>query len=149
MRLHDLRPAPGSKTRRQRKGRGESSGRGKTSGRGMKGQRARSKVPASFEGGQMPIQRRIPKWGGFTNPNRVSYAVVNVARLDRIFEAGSVVTPEDLASRGLVRRRQPVKVLGQGEISKAITVRAHRFSKQATEKIRNAGGTTELITERA
>lgn len=149
MRLHDLSPAPGSKTRRQRKGRGESSGRGKTSGRGMKGQRARSKVPASFEGGQMPIQRRIPKWGGFTNPNRVSYAVVNVARLDGIFEAGSVVTPEDLASRGLVRRRQPVKVLGQGEISKAITVRAHRFSKQAIEKIKNAGGTTELITEGA
>jgi len=145
VRLHDLRPAPGSKKSRKRIGRGESSGRGKTSGRGTKGQRARSKIPASFEGGQMPIQRRVPKWGGFTNPNRVSYAVVNVARLEGAFEAGSVVTPDDLASRGLVRRRQPVKVLGQGEISKAITVRAHRFSKQAAEKIRGAGGTTELI----
>lgn len=149
MRLHDLRPAPGSRKSRKRIGRGESSGRGKTSGRGTKGQRARSKVPASFEGGQMPIQRRVPKWGGFTNPNRVEYAVVNVARLDGVFDAGAVVTPDDLAARGLVRRRQPVKILGQGEIAKALTVRAHRFSKQAADKIAKAGGTTETIKEGA
>jgi large subunit ribosomal protein L15 len=93
----------------------------------------------------MPIQRRIPKFGGFTNPNRIEYAVVNVARLDGVFDAGSVVTPEDLVAKGLVRRRQPVKVLGQGEIAKALTVRAHRFSKQAADKITKAGGTTETI----
>ena len=145
MRLHDLKPAPGSRQRSKRIGRGESSGRGKTSGRGMKGQRARSKVPASFEGGQMPIQRRVPKWGGFTNRNRVEYAVVNVARLDGVFEAGAVVTPEDLVSKGLVRKRMPVKVLGQGEISKALSVKAHRFSKQAADKITQAGGSTELL----
>lgn len=145
MRLHDLRPAPGSKRSRKRIGRGESSGRGKTSGRGMKGQRARNTVPAAFEGGQMPIQRRVPKWGGFTNPNRIEYAVVNVARLDDTFVAGAVVTPDDLAARGLVRRRRPVKVLGEGEISKALTVQAHRFSKQAADKIKGAGGTIEIL----
>jgi large subunit ribosomal protein L15 len=145
VRLHDLKPAPGSKQRRKRVGRGESSGRGKTSGRGMKGQKARNTVPASFEGGQMPIQRRVPKWGGFTNLNRITYSVVNVARLAETFEAGTVVTPEELAARGLVKRRRPVKVLGHGDISKALTVRAHRFSKQAAEKIKSAGGTTEAI----
>lgn len=145
MRLHDLRPAPGSRHRRKRVGRGESSGRGKTSGRGTKGQRARGSVPAAFEGGQMPIQRRIPKFGGFTSRNRVSYAVVNVAKLGEVFDAGAVVTPEELVSRGLVRRRMPVKVLAHGELSKALTVKAHKFSKQAAEKIASAGGTTELI----
>lgn len=149
MRLHDLKPTPGSRQRRKRIGRGESSGRGKTSGRGMKGQRARSKVPASFEGGQMPIQRRVPKWGGFTNLNRVEYSVVNVARLDGVFEAGATVTPEDLVAKGLVRKRRPVKVLGQGEISKALTVKAHRFSKQASDKITKAGGTAEKIDKGA
>jgi large subunit ribosomal protein L15 len=93
----------------------------------------------------MPIQRRVPKWGGFRNPNRVEYSVVNVARLAGTFDSGAVVTPEELAARGLVRRRRPVKVLGHGEISKALTVRAHRFSKQAQDKITSAGGTTELI----
>jgi large subunit ribosomal protein L15 len=111
----------------------------------MKGQKARNTVPAAFEGGQMPLQRRVPKWGGFTNPNRVSYAVVNVARLADAFEPGAVVTPEELAARGLVKRRKPVKVLGHGEISKALTVRAHRFSKQAAEKIKGAGGTADAI----
>jgi large subunit ribosomal protein L15 len=93
----------------------------------------------------MPLQRRIPKWGGFTNPNRITYAVVNVARLAETFDAGSVVTPEELAERGLVRRRRPVKVLGNGEISKALTVRAHKFSKQAAEKITGAGGAAEVV----
>ena len=145
MRLHDLRPAPGAKSPRKRVGRGNSSGRGKTSGRGMKGQKSRNTVPAGFEGGQMPLQRRVPKWGGFTNRNRIAYSVVNVARLAESFEAGAVVTPDDLAARGLVKRRRPVKVLGNGEISKALTVRAHRFSRQATEKIQSAGGKTEAI----
>jgi large subunit ribosomal protein L15 len=111
----------------------------------MKGQKARNTVPAAFEGGQMPIQRRVPKWGGFTNPNRISYAVVNVSRLSDSFEPGAVVTPDELATRGLVRRRRPVKVLGHGEITKALTVHAHKFSKQAADKIRSAGGTTEAI----
>jgi large subunit ribosomal protein L15 len=111
----------------------------------MKGQRARGSIPATFEGGQMPLHRRVPKWGGFTNPNRVVYAVVNVARLSDAFEAGAVVGPDELAARGLVRRRRPVKVLGQGEISKALTVRAHRFSKQAAQKIEAAGGTAEVL----
>lgn len=145
MRLHDLRPAPGSKRPRKRVGRGESSGRGKTSGRGQKGQKARNNIPPAFEGGQMPIQRRVPKWGGFTNPNRVTYAVVNVARLAETFDAGAVVTPETLAERGLVRRRLPVKVLGNGDLGKALTVKAHKFSKQATEKITSAGGVAELV----
>lgn len=147
MRLHDLRPAPGSKRSPKRVGRGESSGRGKTSGRGSKGQRARNTIPAASEGGQMPIQRRVPKWGGFTNPNRIEYAVVNVARLAETFDAGAEVTPDELAARGLVRRRRRVKVLGQGDISKALTVRAHRFSRQAEEKIKAAGGTTELVDD--
>jgi large subunit ribosomal protein L15 len=145
VRLHDLKPAPGSKRSKKRIGRGESSGRGKTSGRGMKGQRARNTVPVWFEGGQMPIQRRVPKWGGFTSLNRITYAVVNVSKLADTFEAGAVVTPEDLAARGLVRRRRPVKVLGHGEIAKALTVRAHKFSKQAIEKIQGAGGTIERV----
>lgn len=145
MRLHDLRPAPGSKRPRKRVGRGESSGRGKTSGRGQKGQKSRNNIHPSFEGGQMPIHRRVPKWGGFTNPNRVTYAVVNVARLGETFDAGDVVTPETLAERGLVRRRLPVKVLGNGDLGKALTVRAHKFSKQATEKITSAGGVAEVV----
>ncbi len=145
MRLHDLRPAPGSKRPRKRIGRGESSGRGKTSGRGMKGQRARNTVPVWFEGGQMPIQRRVPKWGGFTNLNRVEYAVVNVAKLGEVFDAGAVVGPAEFVARGLVPKRKPVKVLGHGDISKALTVRAHKFSKQAADKIAGAGGSIEKV----
>ncbi|MGH2669670.1 MAG: 50S ribosomal protein L15, partial [bacterium] len=101
MRLHDLRPAPGAKRPRKRIGRGDSSGRGKTSGRGMKGLKARGEVPAGFEGGSMPIHRRIPKWGGFHPRNRVEYAVVNVARLDARFESGAVVDPETLRRLGV------------------------------------------------
>lgn len=145
MRLHELKPAPGSRRRRKRVGRGESSGRGKTSGRGMKGTRARGTVPIWFEGGQMPLQRRVPKFGGFTNRNRVTYAVVNIARLDDVFEAGAVVTPEELVERRIVPKGRPVKVLARGDLDKALTVRANKFSKQAEEKIRAAGGTTEVI----
>lgn len=145
MKIHELKPAPGSRRRRKRVGRGEGSGKGKTSGRGQKGQKSRNNIPPWFEGGQMPIQRRIPKLGGFTNPNRVEYSVVNVARLHEVFDAGATIGPDELVEKGLVRRRRPVKVLGQGDIGKALTVRAHRFSKQAQEKIRSAGGTTEVL----
>ena len=145
MRLHDLKPAPGAKHRKKRVGRGNASGTGKTSGRGQKGQRARNTVPVWFEGGQMPIQRRIPKYGGFTNRNRVEYEVVNVARLAEVFEAGANVGPEQLVERGLVRKKRPIKILGNGDISKALTIRANKFSKQATEKIQGAGGTAEVI----
>ena len=145
MRLHDLKPAPGSKRRKKRVGRGEGSGKGKTSGRGQKGQKARNTIPPWFEGGQMPIQRRIPKFGGFTNPNRVEHEVVNVARLAEVFDAGAVIGPDELASKGLVRRRRPVKVLGHGDIGKKLTVRAHKFSKQAADKIQAAGGAAEVL----
>ena len=145
MRLHDLKPAPGAKHRRKRVGRGESSGLGKTSGRGMKGTKARKTVPPGFQGGQMSLQRRLPKLGGFTSRNRKEFAVVNLARLDRDFEAGATVGPEELVARGLVRKGMPVKVLGQGEISKALTVRANAFSKQAAEKIGRAGGAAEVV----
>lgn len=145
MRLHDLKPAPGSKHRKKRIGRGNASGTGKTSGRGQKGQRARNTVPAWFEGGQMPIQRRIPKFGGFTNRNRIEYEVVNVARLAEVFDAGAVIGPTELVGKGLVRKSRPVKILGNGDIGKAFTVKANKFSKQAAEKIQGAGGTIEVV----
>lgn len=145
MKLHELKPAPGAKHRRKRVGRGNSSGTGKTSGRGMKGQKARGSVPPWFEGGQMPLQRRVPKWGGFTPRNRVEYAVINIGTLDDAFEAGETVTPEALRDRELVRKGSPVKVLASGELTKSLTVRAHRFSKQAKDKIEAAGGTAELV----
>lgn len=144
MRLHDLKPARGAKHRTKRVGRGESSGRGKTSGRGQKGQKARGQVRPGFEGGQMPLQRRVPKFGGFTPRDRVEYAVVNVARLEGAFESGEVVDFEAMRRKGFVRKG-PVKVLGQGEITKRLTVRADKFSKQAAEKIRRAGGAAEAI----
>ena len=145
MNLHDLKPARGATHRRKRVGRGESSGKGKTSGRGSKGQLARGSVPPWFEGGQMPIQRRVPKWGGFTNRNRIEYSIVNLGRLDDSFEGGEVVTPEALQEKGLVRKGRPVKVLARGEIAKALTVRAQRFSRQAKDKIEAAGGSIEEI----
>jgi large subunit ribosomal protein L15 len=145
MKLHDLKPAPGAKHRKKRVGRGEASGKGKTSGRGQKGTGARKNVPIGFEGGQMPIQRRLPKWGGFTNPNRVEYVVVNVARLSEVFEAGATVDPSGLVSHGLIAKNKPVKVLGHGDISKALTVKAQKFSKQAEDKIKAAGGTIEVV----
>ncbi len=145
MKLHELKPAAGANHRRKRVGRGNSSGTGKTSGRGQKGQRARGSVPPGFEGGQMPIQRRLPKWGGFTNTTRVEYEVVNIGRLDDAFEGGEAVTPEELVDKGFIRRGRPVKVLASGDITKALTVKAHKFSKQAKDKIQAAGGTAEVI----
>ncbi|MEX2323415.1 MAG: 50S ribosomal protein L15 [Acidimicrobiia bacterium] len=144
MKLHHLKPAPGSKKDRIRVGRGEGGRRGKTAGRGTKGAKARGQIPAWFEGGQMPIYRRLPKLKGFTNRNRELYAVINVERLEQ-FDKGAVVSPEELRARGLVKKRGKVKVLGQGELTKALTVRAHAFSVGAVERIEAAGGTVEVI----
>ena len=144
MKLHHLRPPEGSKKRKIRVGRGESGRRGKTAGRGTKGLKARSKVRRGFEGGQMPLQRRMPKLPGFKNPNRVEYIVLNVGRLSE-FDAGSTVTIDDLRARGLVKHRGLVKVLGEGEIDRALTVKAHAFSQGAVEKIQAAGGTVEVV----
>ena len=146
MRLDELRPAVGANKKRKRVGRGDGSGHGKTSGRGHKGQGARSggNVQPGFEGGQMPLQRRLPK-RGFHNPFRTPMAVVNVAQLEGL-AAGSDVTPETLAEQGLVNgKNSQVKILGEGSLSKALTVRAHGFSAKAKEKIVAAGGTAELI----
>jgi len=146
MKLHHLRPAEGSKKRKIRVGRGESGRRGKTAGRGTKGLKARSKVRRGFEGGQMPLQRRMPKLRGFRNPNRVEYAVINVERLND-FDAGTTVTADDLRVRGLVKHRGKVKVLGEGDIDRALTIRAHAFSLGAVEKIKAAGGSVEVIQD--
>ncbi len=146
MKLHHLRPAEGSKKRKIRVGRGEAGRRGKTAGRGTKGLKARSKVRQGFEGGQTPLQRRIPKLKGFRNPNRVEFTVVNVERLAD-FEAGTTVSPEELREAGLVKKRGKVKVLGQGDLEVALTVKAHAFSIGAADKIKAAGGSIELIEE--
>jgi large subunit ribosomal protein L15 len=144
MKLHHLRPPEGSKKRKIRVGRGEGGRRGKTAGRGTKGLKARSKVRRGFEGGQMPLQRRMPKLPGFTNPNRVEYIVFNVGRLSD-FDPGSTVTVDDLRARGLVKHRGLVKVLGEGEVDRALNVKAHAFSLGAVEKIQAAGGTVEVL----
>ncbi|MFY9587081.1 MAG: 50S ribosomal protein L15 [Actinomycetota bacterium] len=145
MKLHHLKPAPGAHRERVRVGRGKGSGKGKTAGRGTKGLYARNTLPVGFEGGQMPMQRRLPKLGGFTNRNRVEFSPVNVERLNG-FEGGSVVDPAALVARGLVRkRRAPVKILGRGELQVGLTVRAHAFSTSAREKIERAGGQAEVI----
>ena len=143
MKLHDLSPAPGSTRNKKRVGRGPGSGLGKTAGRGHNGQRSRSGYSRrpGFEGGQMPLIRRVPK-RGFTNLFRKEYAVVNVADLAD-FEGE--VTPESLLERGLVRRGMPVKILGDGELSTGLTVKAHKFSKSAREKIEAAGGSCEEL----
>ncbi|MBW3625991.1 MAG: 50S ribosomal protein L15 [Actinobacteria bacterium] len=143
MKLHELRPAPGSNTRRTRVGRGIGGRGGKTAGRGSKGQRARNTVPVGFEGGQMPLQRRVPKLKGFNNPFRVTYTVVNLDALES-FE-GDEVTPETLRAKGLVHKRGLVKVLGRGELTRALTVRAHGFSSSAEAAITAAGGTVEVL----
>jgi large subunit ribosomal protein L15 len=144
LKLHHLRPAPGAKTAKTRVGRGEAS-KGKTAGRGTKGTKARNQVPASFEGGQMPIHMRLPKLKGFKNPFKVEFQVVNLDRLNALFPEGGKVGVEDLVTKGAVRRGQPVKVLGSGEVSAALEVSAHAFSASAKEKIAAAGGsTTEL-----
>ena len=139
LKLHDLRPAPGSKTARTRVGRGEAS-KGKTAGRGTKGTKARYQVPVGFEGGQMPLHMRLPKLRGFTNPFRVEYQVVNLSTLQELFPEGGAVTVEDLVAKGAVRKNQPVKVLGQGEVSVKLDVTAQKFSASAEQKIAAAGG---------
>jgi len=144
LKLHHLRPAPGAKTAKTRLGRGEGS-KGKTAGRGTKGTGARKNVPASFEGGQMPIHMRLPKLKGFKNPFKVEFQVVNLDRIGELFPDGGDVTPATLAEKGAVRAGQPVKVLGNGEIGSKVQVSAHAFSASAKEKIAAAGGsTTEL-----
>jgi large subunit ribosomal protein L15 len=145
MKLHHLRPAEGSVRPRKRVGRGKAAGQGKTAGRGTKGYLARHNTRLGFEGGQMPLQRRVPKLKGFTNPNRVEFAVVNVERLSQLFEAGTQVTPELLRERGLVHKRLPVKVLGRGVLDRALTVRVHAVSGSARQKIEQAGGTVEIL----
>lgn len=141
MKLHDLQPAPGSNKRRIRAGRGDASRRGKTAGRGTKGQNARSGggVRLYFEGGQLPLVRRLPHQRGFTNLFRQEYAVVNVGRLEE-FPAHTEVTPKSLRDAGLVRQDAPVKILGDGELSRPLIVRAHKFSASARQKIEAAGG---------
>jgi large subunit ribosomal protein L15 len=144
MKLHDLKPAPGSKRPKRRVGRGIGGKGGKTAGRGSKGTGARNTVSPRFEGGQTPLHRRTPKSKGFTNPFRVEYHVVNLETLE-LFDAGTEVTPDSLRSHGLVAKRGLVKVLGRGELTKALTVRAHGFSGAAIRAIEAAGGTTEVI----
>ena len=145
LKLHDLQPAPGSKKDRIRVGRGEGGRRGKTAGRGTKGLKARNTLRPGFEGGQTPLSMRIPKLPGFTNPNKEEFAIVNVAALEN-FDKGAEVTPDELRSRGLIRHRGRVKVLAQGDLDKALTVKAHAFSAAAKAKIEAAGGTAEVIT---
>ena len=144
LKVHHLRPAKGAKTAKTRVGRGEAS-KGKTAGRGTKGTKARYQVPANFEGGQMPLHMRLPKLKGFTPPNKVEFQVVNVAALERLFPEGGDVTVADLVAKGAVRKGQPVKVLGQGDISVAVRVSADAFSDSAAAKIAAAGGTTTQV----
>jgi large subunit ribosomal protein L15 len=149
MDLSSLKPAKGAKAPMKRIGRGPGSGLGKTAGRGHKGAKSRSgfKSKRGFEGGQMPLHRRVPK-RGFHNPFRREYAVVNLDVIVDTFEAGSVVTPVLLRDRGLLRgRERPVKVLARGDVTKALTVQAHKFSGKAAEKIQAAGGTAEQLTQ--
>jgi large subunit ribosomal protein L15 len=147
MKQNTLKPSPGSRRNRKRVGRGPGSGTGKTSGRGEKGQKSRSGYSAKrgFEGGQMPLHRRVPK-RGFTNIFRIEYRTVNVDRLNEL-PAGSEVTPESLQKAGLLRKgRKPVKILGNGELKVALNVRAHRYTDSATKKIEAAGGKAEVIS---
>jgi large subunit ribosomal protein L15 len=144
LKVHHLRPAPGAKTAKTRVGRGEAS-KGKTAGRGTKGTKARYQVPASFEGGQMPLHMRLPKLKGFKNNNKVEFQVVNVAQLAALFPQGGTVGVDELVAAGAVRKNQPVKVLGNGDIDVAVQVSAHAFSETAKSKIAAAGGSaTEL-----
>ncbi|MEU8138033.1 50S ribosomal protein L15 [Streptodolium elevatio] len=144
LKVHHLRPAPGAKTAKTRVGRGEAS-KGKTAGRGTKGTKARYQVPARFEGGQMPLHMRLPKLKGFKNPFRTEYQVVNLDKLGALYPDGGDVTVDDLVAKGAVRKNQPVKVLGQGEISVAVRVKVHAFSGSAKEKIAAAGGSADEV----
>ena len=145
LKLHHLRPAPGAKKAKVRVGRGEGS-KGKTSGRGTKGTKARNQVPVAFEGGQMPIHMRLPKLKGFRNPFKVTYQVVNLDKISALFPDGGDVTPEQLVARGAVRKGEPVKVLGTGDLGGvALQVSAHAFSASAREKIVAAGGSVSEL----
>jgi large subunit ribosomal protein L15 len=145
LKLHHLRPAPGARTDRTRVGRGEAS-KGKTAGRGTKGTKARHTVPAGFEGGQMPLHRRIPQLRGFSNALfTTTYQVVNTGRLAELYPEGGDVTPEDLAARGAVRAGQLVKVLGNGDAPQGLRVSAHAFSAAAIAKIEAAGGSATKL----
>ena len=146
LKLHHLAPPPGSKKKKIRVGRGEAGRRGKTAGRGTKGLKARGRLRPGFEGGQTPLAMRLPKLKGFKNPNKEEFAIVNVAALG-VFEAGTEVTPELLRERGMIRHRGRVKVLAEGEIDRALTVKAHAFSASARAKIEGAGGSAEVIEE--
>ncbi|HZJ28018.1 MAG TPA: 50S ribosomal protein L15 [Acidimicrobiia bacterium] len=142
--VHDLKPAPGSKTKARRVARGTAGRRGKTAGRGTKGQRARSKVKPGFEGGQTPLHRRTPKAKGFRNPFRIEYQAVNLDALEG-FDAGTEVDLAALRNRGLVHKHGFVKVLGRGELTKSLTVRVHAFSASAVQAIEAAGGQAERL----
>jgi len=144
LKVHHLRPAPGSKTAKTRVGRGEGS-KGKTAGRGTKGTKARYQVPQRFEGGQMPLHMRSPKLKGFKNPFRVEFQVVNVAQINALFPQGGDISILDLVKAGAVRKGELVKVLGQGDISVAVNVTANAFSDSAKSKIAAAGGTVTTI----
>ena len=145
LKLHHLRPAPGAHKEKTRVGRGEGS-KGKTAGRGTKGSNARGQVPVGFEGGQMPLTRRLPKLKGFSNaPFKTTYQVVNTGRLAELYPAGGDVTPDSLADNGAVRRGELVKVLGTGDLEVALRVSAHAVSASARQKIEAAGGTVTLL----
>jgi large subunit ribosomal protein L15 len=145
LKLHDLRPAPGSHKAKMRVGRGEGS-KGKTAGRGTKGTKARYQVPIGFEGGQMPLHRRLPKLKGFSNSKfTTTYQVVNTGRLAELYPSGGEVTPEGLAANGAVRRGELVKILGNGDLTVALRVSAHAVSESARQKIEAAGGTVTLL----
>ncbi len=145
LKLHDLRPAPGAHKEKTRVGRGEAS-KGKTAGRGTKGTKARYQVPAGFEGGQMPLHRRVPKLKGFSNSKfTTTYQVVNTGRLAELYPSGGEVTPEGLAANGAVRRGELVKILGNGDLTVALRVSAHAVSESARQKIEAAGGTVALL----
>lgn len=143
--LHDLKPVPGSKKQAIRVGRGPGGKGGKTAGRGTKGLKARNTLRPGFEGGQTPMSMRIPKLKGFRNPNKESFAIVNLATLTK-FSAGSVVTPDELRKRGLIKHLGRVKVLAEGDLDRVLTVQAHAFSEAAKAKIESAGGTAEVIS---
>jgi len=148
MELYDLKPAPGATRTRRRVGRGPGSGAGKTAGKGHKGQKSRSGYSRrfGFEGGQMPLVRRLPK-RGFTNNFRIEFQVVNLRDLERVFGDGDVVSPESLVDKGLVRKgAQPVKILGTGELTKKLNVKAHKFSTAAQSSIEKVGGSCEVVS---
>lgn len=145
IKLHHLRPAPGSKSAKIRVGRGEGGKRGKTAGRGTKGTGARKNVPARFEGGQMPLHMRLPKLKGFTNPNRVEFQVVNLRDIERLFPEGGQISIADLIAKGAVRKNEPVKVLGDGKLTVKVDISVNKFTGSAKEKIAAAGGSTTEV----